>query len=420
MLVSTCLPGTRGGVLMCVWVAGVPKPFVEAFKHGIPPAYEVRLSVLEQMAVHLTRPHLQMLVGIAPSILSTAPPQSPLILPGTSLPPSPARAPSLSFSATHDHLLPDTLDSDDELLPPSLFDLATCFSRKDGAICTRKELYESFVRPKRPTEDALELEVLPGAFTPDRDEGYDEDADDEAEQGAQADSKYRPPTPPGSNALLDATDPLAGTNSVDEITSSASLSLVLPALDAARPANDIDNSAPAGPRPTPALPAVESSSQPSDEVDEPTPEDVEMEIKGPAEPVESPIVDATTVARGASPCPEVELRRQQLICYCRIHPTTADAGPICPSNPRFATARLVPDPHPLDADALALAAHNAGLPTPPPVRCALSLTRPATIQPRLDRGPVPRVRGRLGGRLHARRRRLCRTRHGGAGQRERD
>ena len=202
MLVSTCLPGTRGGVLMCVWVAGVPKPFVEAFKHGIPPAYEVRLSVLEQMAVHLTRPHLQMLVGIAPSILSTAPPQSPLILPGTSLPPSPARAPSLSFSATHDHLLPDTLDSDDELLPPSLFDLATCFSRKDGAICTRKELYESFVRPKRPTEDALELEVLPGAFTPDRDEGHDEDADYEAEQGAQADSKYRPPTPPGSNALL--------------------------------------------------------------------------------------------------------------------------------------------------------------------------------------------------------------------------
>ncbi|KAL8280670.1 hypothetical protein RQP46_006993 [Phenoliferia psychrophenolica] len=155
-------------------LAGVPLAFIDSFRQGIPPAF-------------------QMMVGLAPTLLARASsePISPRIPPGESPPPSPALAPSLSPSATHDeHLL---VDSDDELLPPSLFDMQTGYVRSEGAVSTRKELYRALVEAKGRPVAEIEADSEPLLFTKDRDEGYDEDAEDAEDDGVPEDDSEAEP-----------------------------------------------------------------------------------------------------------------------------------------------------------------------------------------------------------------------------------
>lgn len=117
-----------------------------------------------------------LLLGLADSIYALATLPLALLPPGASQSPSPALSPKLP---------PADVESDDEALPQSLFDLGTGYQRPAGAPSTIKQL--AAVLDLRTEPDLDDEELQPRR---DRDAEYDEDAE-EAEEGESID-KPRP------------------------------------------------------------------------------------------------------------------------------------------------------------------------------------------------------------------------------------
>lgn len=218
---------------------GVPEPVTTGFSKGVPPAWNL-------------------LLGLANSIYALATLPLALLPPGSSRPPSPALPPQL---------LPADVDSDDEALPETLFDLGTGYKRPEGAPSTIKQLAAVLDLRKEPEFD--EEEPLRRR---DRDAGYDEDAEEVEEAKSMEEARLDRANGAsqvgmdGSTALEEDHDRAASPAHLDRLPSSADPDENLkpsttsariassPPHDSSPPLSSPEKLPPATENPAPALP----------------------------------------------------------------------------------------------------------------------------------------------------------------------